>query len=294
MSIIEDLRLQFRMGGITTKLIFWNIILFVLPTITAAILQLFNIDIDYLYFVSLSSDPAELLWKPWSLLTYALFHAGIWHLVFNMLMLNFAGSLFLTFFTQKQLLGLYFAGGIFAGIIYILSYMFFPALININTALVGASASIMAILFATVAYSPLMPVRLFIFGNVKLWHIALALIIIDLVQLPANNTGGHLAHLGGAFFGYIYISQLKSGRDIVSWIANIPESVSEMFNPKKKPTLRKVHQNYTSKPAKTESKIIRKDKTQQQIDEILDKISKSGYDSLTKEEKEFLFRAGKQ
>ena len=294
MSIIEDLKLQFKIGGLTTKLIFWNIILFVVPAVVAAILKLFSIDVDYLHFVSLASNPSELLWKPWSIITYSFFHAGLWHIIFNMLMLNFAGTLFMTFFTQKQLLGLYFAGGIFAGIIYILSYMFFPALININTALVGASASIMAILFATVAYSPMMPVRLFIFGNLKLWHIALALIIIDLIQLPTNNTGGHLAHLGGAFFGYIYITQLRAGRDLVSWIGNIPVSVAALFNGNKKSTLKKVYQNYTPNATQTQSKIIKKDRTQQQIDEILDKISKSGYDSLTKDEKEFLFRAGKQ
>src|SRR6476661_7976814 len=156
MSILEDLRLQFNIGGITTKLIFWNVILFVIPSVAAAILMLLGTNIDYLYYVSLASDPSALLWKPWSLVSYAFFPAGLWHIIFNMMMLNFAGRLFLTFFTQKQLLGLYFGGAIFAGLIYILSYMFFPALVNINTTLVGASASIMAILFATVGYSPLM------------------------------------------------------------------------------------------------------------------------------------------
>ena len=114
MSIIEDLKLQFKIGGLTTKLIFWNIILFVVPAVVAAILKLFSIDVDYLHFVSLASNPSELLWKPWSIITYSFFHAGLWHIIFNMLMLNFAGILFMTFCTQKQLLGLYFAGGIFA------------------------------------------------------------------------------------------------------------------------------------------------------------------------------------
>jgi membrane associated rhomboid family serine protease len=290
MSLIEDLKLQFRMGDVTTKLIFWNVLFFAIPEVVFAVLQLSSIHINYLYYISLSSNPSDLLWKPWSLISYNFFHAGIWHLVFNMLMLGFAGRLFLTFFTQKQLLGLYLTGGIFAGIIYILCYMFFPALVNINASLIGASAAIMCILFATVSYSPLMSVRLFLFGNVKLWHIALVLIFIDLIQLPANNTGGHLAHLGGAFFGYIYIWQLKSGRDLSKWVS----AVLGIFDSGQRVPFKKVHKNYRKPETKKASKIVTKDKAQQQIDEILDKISRSGYDSLTKEEKEFLFRAGKQ
>ncbi len=288
MSIVADLKMQLKTGGITTKLIFLNVLLFAVPYILFSLLQLFNINIDFIKYVSLSSDPSELLWKPWSLITYNFFHASIWHILFNMIMLQFSGRLFLTFFTEKQLLGLYLMGGIFAGIIYILCYMFFPALVNINTSLIGASASVMAILFATVAYSPMMQLRLLIFGNVKLWHIAIVLIIVDLVQISAANTGGHLAHLGGAFFGYIYIIQLKNGHDLTKWMSVFDHKIG------KKTPFKKVHKTYNRPEPKPVSKIVTKDKVQQQIDEILDKISKSGYDSLTSVEKEFLFRAGKQ
>jgi membrane associated rhomboid family serine protease len=289
-NILDDLKMQFRIGDVTTKLIFWNIALFVIPYGLFSVLSLFRLDVGFLYYVSLSSDPHDLSWKPWSLLTYAFFHAGIWHLVFNMLMLNFAGRLFHTFFTQKQMLGLYLLGGIVAGILYILCYTFFPALVAINTSLVGASAAIMAVLFATVAYQPNMEVRLLIFGNVKLWHIAVVLVIIDLLQLQMQNTGGHLSHLGGALFGYIYTKQLQSGRDLAGWIGNL----LDFSRRKQKTPFKKVHRNYQPAEKKTESKIVTKDKTQQQIDEILDKISRSGYDSLTAAEKDFLFRAGKQ
>jgi membrane associated rhomboid family serine protease len=289
-NILDDLKMQFRIGDVTTKLIFWNIALFVIPYGLFSVLSLFRLDVGFLYYVSLSSDPHDLSWKPWSLLTYAFFHAGIWHLVFNMLMLNFAGRLFHTFFTQKQMLGLYLLGGIVAGILYILCYTFFPALVAINTSLVGASAAIMAVLFAAVAYQPNMEVRLLIFGNVKLWHIAVVLVIIDLLQLQMQNTGGHLSHLGGALFGYIYTKQLQSGRDLAGWIGNL----LDFSRRKQKTPFKKVHRNYQPAEKKTESKIVTKDKTQQQIDEILDKISRSGYDSLTAAEKDFLFRAGKQ
>jgi membrane associated rhomboid family serine protease len=293
MSIIEDLKLQFKIGGVVTKLIFWNIALFAIPSIVFGLLHLFRVEINFLSYVSLSSNPVDLLWKPWSIISYAFFHAGIFHILFNLLMLNFAGRLFLTFFTQKQLLSLYFVGSIFAGIIYMLGYLFIPALVNVNTEMVGASASVMAILFATVAYSPFMEMRLMFFGNVKLWHIAMVLIAVDLIQLPMNNTGGHLAHLGGAFFGYIYIQQLKNGRDICGWFSAILDALVNLLSGKKAMPFKKVHRNYNQPITKNVSKIVTKDKAQQQIDEILDKISQSGYDSLNKEEKEFLFKAGK-
>jgi len=152
----------------------------------------------------------------------------------------------------------------------------------------------MAILFATVTYSPLMNIKLLLFGNVKLWHIAFVLIVIDLFQLPRENTGGHLAHIGGAFFGYIYIRLLKNGTDICNWFTLIIDAFSSIFGSRKSKPFKKVHRTYKAPAEKRASKIVTKDKVQQQIDEILDKISKSGYDSLSSEEKEFLFKAGKQ
>jgi hypothetical protein len=210
-----------------------------------------------------------------------------------MLILNFSSRLFLTYFSQKQFLSLYFVGSLFAGIIYILSYFLFPSLAHLQVTLVGASGAIMAILFAAATYSPLTEIRLFLFGNVKLWHIAFALIVIDLVQLPLENTGGHLAHLGGALFGYLYIKQLQNGTDLAGWFTKIVDTFVNLFNPKKKTPFKKVHKNFSAPTPKTASKIVTKDKNQQQIDEILDKISQSGYDSLSQEDKAFLFKVGK-
>lgn len=292
MSIFEDLKQQFRIGDVITKLIFWNVLLFIIPASVFGVLSLFSIRIDYLNWVSLSTSILDLVEKPWSLLSYAFFHAGIFHLFFNMIMLHFAGRLFLTFFTQKQVLSLYFVSIFFSGILYILSYMFFPALTNQNTTMVGASAAIMAVLFATVSYDPLMEIRLLFFGNVKLWHVALVLIAIDLIQLPLSNTGGHLAHLSGALFGYLYTWQLKKGVDISGWFTSILDFFATQLALKKKTPFKKVHRTYQA-PTQRKSKISTKDKRQQQIDEILDKISLSGYESLTTEEKDFLFKAGK-
>jgi membrane associated rhomboid family serine protease len=292
MSILEDLKMQIRVGGIVTQLIFWNIAFFVIPVAFFGIASLFAIKIDYLHYVSLSSNPIDLLWKPWSLVSYAFFHADFFHVVFNLLMLNFAGQLFLTFFNSRQFLALYFISVVFSGLFFVLSYRVLPILQNIDTALVGASAGIMAILFATIAYAPFMNLRLFLFGNIKLWYIGVVLLVIDLFQLSLNNTGGHLAHLAGAFFGFLYVFFLKRGTDLGAWFSFSIDFFKNFGNSKATP-FKKVHRNYVTPPIKKESKIVTKDKIQQQIDEILDKISRSGYDSLSKEEKAFLFKAGK-
>ena len=294
MNILNDLKLQYKNGDMATKLIFWNLLLFAIPEIVFAVLQLFHININYFNYVALSNHFSDLVSKPWTIVSYSFFHSGFLHLLFNMIMLHFSGRLFVTFFTQKQLFGLYVLGGIFAGIVYLVCYTFLPSLSNQNTLLVGASASIMAILFATMTYQPFMEIRLALLGSVKLWHIAILYLVVDLIQLPLENTGGHLAHHGGALFGFVYIKLLQNGTDLTSGFNTIIDWFANLFSPKKATPFKKVHRN--PKPiniVKTASKIITKDKTQQQIDEILDKISKSGYDSLTVDEKEFLFKAGK-
>jgi len=293
MNVLDDLKFQYKIGNITIRLIFWNMLLFAVPAIVFGLLFLFDVRINYLNFVSLSTDWNDLLWKPWSLLSYAFFHSGIFHLIFNMLMLHFVGQLFLTFFTQRQLLALYILGSVFSGLLYMIGYQFLPALTGVNATMVGASGAVMAILLATVSYQPYMEVRLILFGTVKLWQIALVFIILDLIQLPLDNTGGHIAHLGGALFGYIYIKLLQSGTDLSRIVSSVIDFFANLVSSKKATPFKKVHVNVKKPVVKTQSKIIIKDKKQQQIDEILDKISQSGYDSLTVQEKEFLFKAGK-
>ena len=289
MNLIEDLKFQYKIGNVALRLIFWNLILFAVPEVFFALAQLFHVSIDYLSYVSLSTNWSDLAWKPWSIVSYAFFHFGVIHLVFNMLMLHFTSRLFLTFFTQKQLLGVYLHSAVFSGLVFLLGYHYLPMLANVSTTMVGASGAIMAVLIATTTYQPFMDVRLALFGKVKLWQIAILFLLLDLIQLPMNNTGGHIAHLSGAFFGYIYIKLLQNGTDL----SKIVDSVLSLFNKKKSTPFKKVHVNPKKAAVKRESRIVVKDKTQQQLDEILDKISQSGYDSLTADEKEFLFKAGK-
>ncbi len=292
MSLLDDLKMQLRSGDITMRLIVLNVVLFVVPNVIGVIASLLGYSMDVLYYVSLSSNISDLLWKPWSIITYSFFHAGIWHIIFNLIMFNFAAKVFMTYFTQKQLLGLYITGGLFAGIIYLICYNTLPALIDTSASVVGASASVMAILFAVATYAPMMQLRLLIIGNVKLWHIAIVFLIIDFLQLSSTNTGGHLAHLGGAMFGYIFTTQLKRGVDLTIWFTNIVVFFQKMTDTRKRTPFRKVHRNFKPAPKPQPSKIVTKDNVQKQIDAILDKISKSGYESLSKNEKEFLFRAG--
>lgn len=293
MTVIEDLKLQYKIGGIAIRLIFWNIFLYIVPEIIFAFLKLFSVHIDYMNYVSLSSKFIDLFWKPWSIISYAFFHSGPLHLIMNMLMLFYASRLFTTFFTQKQLLGTYILGGFFSGLIYILGYNFLPALSGFNVQMVGASGAVMAILLATVTYQPFMDVQLFGVFKLKLWQIGCLFVVLDLIQLPMNNTGGHIAHLAGAAFGFVFIKLLQNGTDLSKIVSSIIDFFVNLFQPKKSKPFKKVHVNIKKPTPIRESKIITKDKTQQQIDDILDKISQSGYDSLSGEEKDFLFKAGK-
>lgn len=289
MNILDDLKLQYKLGGFEQKIIYWNIGAFL---ISIVFFYQFKLGFfDFPNWISLSSNLDILMFRPWTLLSYAFFHAGFFHLLFNMVILNFSGRLFLTFFSQKQFLGLYLLSSIFAGLVFLISYL----IINLghNTAIVGASGAIMAILVATATFAPLMNLRLLIIGNIKLWQFTAVILILDLIQIFVENTGGHIAHLAGAFFGFAFVKLLQNGVDLSKGVTYVLDVIANIGTPKKTTSFKKVHRNYSVKTEKSASKIVIKDRAQQQIDEILDKISQSGYDSLTKQEKEFLFKAGK-
>lgn len=289
MNVIDDLKLQYKMGGIVIRLIIWNIALFVIPFLVFSILSLMGITIDYLQYVSLSSNPTVFISQPWTILSYAFFHTGIMHILFNLLVLNFAGRLFMTYFTGKQLFGLYVLGAIFAGIVYVLVFY----ILAIDAPIVGASAAIMAILVAVATYNPLMELRLLIFGTVKLWQVTAVILFIDLMQLRSGNMGGHISHLAGALFGFLFIKLLENGTDLSKIITGFINFFQNLFQKSNATPFKKVYKSHQKPAPKTVSKIVVKDNNQQQIDQILDKISQSGYDSLSQNEKEFLFKVGK-
>lgn len=287
MNIFDDLKLQYRTGGMVQKLLFWNIGLFVLATFVDVVLKFSGFVFSYFDYVALSSNTIVFITKPWTILTFNFFHAGVFHLIFNVLVLHFSGRLFNTYFTDKQLFGVYLLGGVFSGLTFIVLYF----VLGKVSLLVGASGAIMALLMATATYAPFMLLRIPLLGIVKLWHVAFFILVMDLIQLPLENMGGHLAHFGGALFGFIYIKLLQNGVDMTKPISMFLDQLATVFKPKPKTPFRKVHRNTEKKSVHSSGQNT--DMTQKQIDEILDKISQSGYDCLSKEEKEFLFKAGK-
>ena len=287
MNIIDDIKLQYRTGGMVQKLLFWNIGLFVLATLVDVVLKFSGIGFSYFDYVALSSNTVAFFEKPWTILTFNFFHVGVFHLIFNVLVLHFSGRLFNTYFTDKQLFGVYLLGGVFSGLTFIVMYFVLGKI----SLLVGASGAIMALLIATATYAPFMLLRIPLVGTVKLWHVAFFVLLMDLIQLPLENMGGHMAHFGGALFGFIYIQLLKKGVDLTKPLSKFLDRLVTVFSPKPKTPFRKIHRNTEKKSVHSYGQ--NNEMFQKQIDEILDKISQSGYDCLTKEEKEFLFKAEK-
>lgn len=241
MNILDDLKLQYRTGGMVQKLIFWNIGCFLLSLVFFYSFSVGKFQIPY--WIALSSDIGTYVKAPWTLVAFNFFHYGFFHLIFNLLVLHFAGRLFSTYFTDRQLLGVYVLGGIFSGFTFILSYIVIAKV----GLLVGASGAIMAILLSATTYAPFMLLRIPLIGIVKLWHVTFVILLLDLIQLPLDNTGGHIAHLGGALFGFLYIKLLQSGTDLSKGISMILDFFVNVSKPKKKTPFKKVHRNTTKK-----------------------------------------------
>lgn len=297
MGTADKFRYKLQTATVVEKLIAINVLVFILFFLTKTIAFLFQWPSDSLmnWFV-FPKEPGEYIFKPWSIITYSFLHSGIWHILSNMLILYYAGIYFLTYFSPKKLLTFYFLGVIFGALIYMLSYNLFPAFQATGKSyLVGASAGVMAVLVGIATHVPNLKIRLLFMGSIKFWYIAAFLVVLDIIQIPISNSGGHLAHLGGAMFGYFYAKQLGKGNDIASGFEKFMDRFLSLFGGEKKSksTMRTVYKKTGAKvSAPTKIKISKSEK-QQKIDAILDKISKSGYDSLTKQEKDFLFEAGK-
>lgn len=293
----SQLRYKYAMATMTEKLIAANLLFFILTFVFRTLGFLFNSEsnffIDWLVF---DKEPYELLFKPWSIVSYAFMHSGFLHILFNMILLYFSGRFFLDFFSPKRMLNYYFLGAISGALMFMLSYNLFPAFQGVGKSyLIGASASVMAILVGIATKAPNLSMRFFLIGNVKLWHIASVFVVLDVIQIPLGNAGGHLAHLGGALLGYFYTKQLDKGNDIGAGFEKFMDGIINYFSSigSKKPKMKTVHKNKKNKKSNSSTNNVKKDEKQKKVDEILDKISKNGYDSLSKEEKDFLFNAGK-
>ena len=280
---------QFKQLSIVLKIIVMNTLIFLFVYLGSFFFKLSPATLVS-WFV-LPTSFLEIVFQPWSFVTYAFLHAGFWHLFWNMYLLYWFGLYVLNLFTSKRFLTIYLLGAINGGLFYVLAYNLFPVFNNISSNLMGASASVLAIVIFIATYTPDAIVRIFTF-RIKLWQIGLVLVLLDLFQLPTSgNAGGLIAHMGGAIFGYVYAIQLKKGNDIGIWFENLMDALVNLFKTNRHKHFKQVHKTKQSSTKNTKRSST--NNHQIKIDRILDKIGKSGYDSLTKAEKDFLFKAGK-
>lgn len=289
-----DLKYQYARLNIAEKLIAINVVIFLLNLILVNLFRLPNI----VNWFNLPENMGDFILQPWSIVTYSFFHSGYGHIFWNMLMLYFFGRTFLNLFDAKKFLNVYFLGVIVGGFLFMIGYNTIPALLNQNGVLIGASAGVTAILIYVCTYLPNQTVRLLII-DLKLWHLGVIIVVLDLLRLSnGQNVGGMLSHLGGAALGYFYAKQLMNGKDIGAGFGRFMDSIANLFRKDKKAPMKTVYKSAKPKSTTTGSTTANVDRKkadkQRKIDAILDKISKSGYESLSKEEKDFLFIAGKE
>lgn len=291
--LTEEIKRNFKEGDGLSKLILINLGVYafiVLLNITSYLFQ-YPLNDVIIKWLALPSDLVTLATRPWTLVSYMFLHEGFLHILFNLLWLYFSGRIFIEYMGSRKLIGLYILGGLGGGILYIIFYNVFPIFseaVSLSTNR-GASAGVMAIIAAIATYRPNFIVRLIFNLELKLWILAAVAVASDLIFLPDSNPGGHIAHLGGAAIGYLFGRQILKNKDITEGINGIIDSLVNFFKPR--PKIKKVYSSPKSRTSPTRSASA--SANQDKVNEILDKISKSGYESLSKQDKDFLFRFGK-
>ena len=295
-NFISDLKHNFQRGNIGLQLIYINVGIFVVITLVSVFLMLFNWNVtSWLLYLELPASMSQFLVQPWSLLTYMFLHANALHLLFNMLWLYWFGQMFMSFFSARHFRGLYLLGGLLGGLLYMLAYNVFPYFtpyIN-ESYLLGASASVLAVVVATAVREPEYQVNFMFIGAVRLKYVALIMVVTDLLFITSSNGGGHIAHLGGALAGWWFTTNLQKGKDITSWINHIFDWFQGGFKSSGPVKKTKMKVNRGGK-ADDYDYNARKKQQSEEIDRILDKSKQSGYASLTTEEKKRLFDASKK
>ena len=292
-SIVSNLEYFFKQKNVLSNLIAINIGIFLILKIIGGICMLFNIPYQAVNtLIELPASIPQLLKAPWTLITYTIVHYKFWHILFNLLWLYWFGKLFLYFFTSRQLGGLYVIGGIAGAFLFVLSYNIFPYFRSSveYSHLIGASASVMAVVFAVAFYRKDYEMNLLLIGRVKLIYIAFFCLILDLISIQSNNSGGHIAHIGGALMGIWFATAYMKGIDLTAWINFLIDIIVSLFNKKPK---KKVKIHYQRAESDIEYN-TRKAKQNKNVDRILEKIKHSGYNSLSEDEKRTLFEASKK
>ena len=300
MDFIDDIKRSYLQGSMLLRIIFINIGVFVLLHIVAIVALLFNANGNELIsWVELPSELSLLIRRPWTLLTYMFAHYGFLHILFNMSWLYWLGRIFMEYFSPKQLTGLYLLGGLGGAALFLLATNLLPLFTTHGNVyfLLGASASVVAIVVATAFYAPDYKIGLLFIGEVSIKWIALVTVLISIFSLDGGNAGGNIAHIGGAIVGAWFALSIKRGRDITRPLNACIDAVVGLFNgrsmkiPKPKrpsrPTPKsKARTTSGNRPADTVS--------EEELDNILKKIKAAGYDALTDEEKDKLFKASRR
>ncbi len=290
MNLLDEIKESFRRGSALTRLIYINLGVFVVIRVINVFYFLGGLEFPFLNWLALPADFGMLASRPWTLLTYMFLHFDFLHILFNLLWLYWMGQIFLIYFDERKLVSLYLMGGIAGGLFYVAGYNSFPVFseIVVDSRLLGASASVIAIVAALAVHAPNHTIHLMFIGPVKMKYLALFSVLMYVIGISSSNAGGNLAHLGGAFWGIIYVLQARKRPDSGKKTTSVFSGMKNPFSskPKVKVSYRKPSDEIEYNRLKNQEKA--------RMNEILDKISKSGYDSLSKEEKEILFRMGKE
>lgn len=303
MGFIDNIRQRYSSASLLMRFIYINIAVFVVLRIAGLISFFVTGSSDNLvHWVELPSSLPLLLQRPWTVVTYMFSHYGLLHILFNMLWLYWLGRIFLECFTPRQMGGLYVLGGLAGAALFVLAYNLLPHLAMSQAMLIGASASVMAIVIAIAVYRPNYPIGLLFIGNISLKWIAIATVFIDLISVEGANMGGHIAHIGGMLMGLWFALAIKRGHDLTAWINRAIDAVVLLFSGKKKSGVgqrKRAGRTYNYHKAQNENKTSKKKSTssspdEERLDEILAKLKRSGYDALTDDEKDFLFNASRK
>lgn len=296
MAIINELKQKYSAGTMLMRLIYINIAVFVVLNIINLCALLFSPSlIAALKWVEVSSNPWEVLVKPWTLITYAFSHTDIFHILFNMLWLYWLGRIFMEYFTSKQLAGLYVLGALGGAGLYLLAYSFLPVFAHMpQSYMLGASASVLAIVVATAVYAPDYKIGLLFIGQISLKWVALVTVMIDLFGVDSLNAGGHIAHIGGAVVGALFGMMMRRGHDITAPLNAVIDKVASLFSRKGvkgpgAPVGGRAYRGNASASGNTAQQPGESD-----LDRVLAKIKRSGYTALTDEERDILFSFGKK
>ena len=306
-GFIDNLRSRYAAATVPVRFVMVNVAVFVIVRVLALVCLLFAVDaMPAIELLEMPSNPVKFLHQPWSVISYMFLHYDVMHILFNMLWLYWFGAMFHQIFGTRRFVGLYFLGGIGGALLYMLAYNVLPLFSSTEGLLLGASASVLAIVAATAVRQPDYKVGLLFFGQISLKWIAIVTIFIDMISIGSSNAGGHIAHLGGALVGAAFALADRRGTDITAWFNRAIDWIVNLTRRRPRVKVGNFHNSpftRTKQQPRTDKQQYERDNGRRnsmtpaeeaEMDEILKKIKLSGYSSLTAEEKRRLFEVSKR